>query len=85
MRLRAVFPLSALLLARPVPVQGTSSRNAAACEACYGLADHVLKRMEETAPRANEPINIGKRINAAGDAVPNSVVLYGESYVVQLS
>lgn len=73
----------ASLLFTVLSVEASSSilkdRDAERCVACFGLANHVDRRLADTEARANEPVSIGKRLNAAGEEVPNRIVLYGDS------
>jgi hypothetical protein len=55
-------------------------RDAEKCVACHGLANHVDRRLQDTEARANEPVSIGKRLNANGEEVPSRVIPYGDSY-----
>ena len=72
--------LSSFLCCFVATILAKKERDADKCVACYGLAKHVAKRIQDTEGRAGEQIAIGMRIGADGENRPKTVITYGNSY-----
>lgn len=80
MKLTPLSATTVVLLAATLLNGAEASRKERQCAACYEVADHVSRRMQDAKGEEDRPFSIGNVIGPNGDPEPRKVIRYGDSY-----